>query len=187
MHQSFTPTPLTGATRRHVGVVLRKLYVRNPCAPPLLKRTAGDGLDAIVDADDWQAQLGLERICLAQVRWATSGCVQTYRIGTYGRIEGIMTVSDLVMASEQDHESVKPLRKMYEFRWGRPSLRVHRFAIPCMQQPSMRWLMGVMGWARQSDPHPEPLDHRQDCIVAGGGGETHPRGREISNSILQNS
>jgi hypothetical protein len=114
--QSFEHTALTGTTRRHVGVVLRKLFVRNPCAPPMLQRAAGDGLDAIVDADDWQAQLGLERICLAQVRWATSGFVQTYRIGTYGRIEGVMTVSDLMMAAEQDHESVKPLRKMYEFR-----------------------------------------------------------------------
>lgn len=102
-------------SRRHVGVVLRKLYVRNPCAPPCLRRVGEDqGLEAI--QDNWVQELGLDRICLAQVRWATSGCVQTYRVGTYGRGKDIVTVSDLTVAPEMDDEAAAPLRRLYEFR-----------------------------------------------------------------------
>ena len=90
-----------------VGVILRQFYVDNPYKHTD-KFLADDGEDA--------SALGLEapdKLCLVQVRWASS-CVQTYRIGTYGKLT--MTVSDLCIAPDQHHPAALPLKKLYEFR-----------------------------------------------------------------------
>ena len=94
----------------HVGVILRKFYIKNPYKHE-------EGSDEGVEEEDgreeelrWSAP---ERICLAQVRWAVED-VQTYRIGTYG--ENAMTLSDLCLAPDQDEEEARNLQHMYQFR-----------------------------------------------------------------------
>jgi hypothetical protein len=97
-----------------LGVVLRCFYTQNPYAKGLLAGGSGGA-----------KLLGMpEKVCLAQVRWVNRLCVQTYRVGTYATFtpdgaEGpmsTMTVSDLCVASDQDHVDVAPLKRLYEFR-----------------------------------------------------------------------
>jgi hypothetical protein len=90
-----------------VGVVLRQFYVDNPYkhTDKFLAEDGDDTAALRLDAPD--------KLCLVQVRWASS-CVQTYRIGTYGKQS--MTVSDLCIAPNQHHPAALPLKELYEFR-----------------------------------------------------------------------
>mmetsp|Transcript_45374 Transcript_45374/g.120680 ORF Transcript_45374/g.120680 Transcript_45374/m.120680 type:complete len:206 (+) Transcript_45374:6-623(+) len=90
----------------NIGVVLRKFYVNVNISHSSTER--------------------MGKMCFAQVRWEITGCIHTYRIGTFGVDDEsgtpMVSQSDLCLAENQEDPRAEMLKVQFEYRRRYPQI-----------------------------------------------------------------